>query len=85
MMASGVRPARRSASALRAVADVDDRLRGGDAGIGFRPQHAVADREDARLHGGAELAGRGVVSEDGEGAGAVRIRPFDVAQGRLVP
>ena len=52
---------------LRAVADVDDRLRRRRADAGFGPQHAVADGEDARLHCPADLAGRRIESENREG------------------
>ncbi len=58
---------------LRAVADVDDRLRGRHTDIRFGPEDAVADREDARLHGAADLTRRRIVAKDGEGARAVRI------------
>ena len=59
---------------LRPVADVDDRLRRRDADARLAPQHAVADGEHARLHGRAQLAGRGVVAENGKGAGTERVR-----------
>ena len=51
---------------LRSVADVDDGLRRGDADVRFGPQHAVADREDARLYRAADFAGVGVVAENRE-------------------
>jgi hypothetical protein len=63
----------------RAVADVDDRLGGRDAGIGVGPQHPVADREDARLHGAADFAGRRVEAEDRERAGV----PQRFGRGRM--
>jgi hypothetical protein len=53
---------------LRAVADVDDRLCRGDSDAGFGPQHAVADGEDARLNGAAQLSSGGVIGENGERA-----------------
>ena len=73
MIASGVMPGAQQRERLRAVAHIDDRLRRGDADIGFGPEHAVADREDARLHGPAELAGRRVVAEDGKRACPERV------------
>ena len=54
---------------FRPVADVDDRLGRRDAGLGVGPQHAVADREDARLHGAADLARRRIEAENRERAG----------------
>src|SRR5262249_27054845 len=64
---------------LRPVAHVDDRLRRGDADARFGPEHAVADGEDARLDGSAELARVGIVAEDGERADVVgtRLLPFE--------
>ena len=64
MMASGLRPARSSCSALRAIADIDNRLGGRDADIGLSPENAIADGEHARLHGAADLAGGRVEAEN---------------------
>src|SRR5262249_52758688 len=51
---------------LRAIADVDDRLRRGDANRGIGPQHAVASREHARLYGAADFAGCRIEPENRE-------------------
>ena len=60
-------PSRNKASALRAIADVDDRLRGGGAHARLGPEHAVADGEHTRLDRTADLAGGRVVAQDREG------------------
>ena len=67
MIAAGAIPALQQRNRLRPVADVDDGLRGRGADAGFGPQHAVADREHARLHRAADFAGGRVVAEDREG------------------
>ena len=43
-----------------------------DAGLGFGPEHSVADREHARLHGAADLPAVGVVAKDGKGGRRMR-------------
>ena len=63
MIASGVSALLQQRDAFRPVADVDDRLRGDDAGVGIGGQHA-GEREHARLHGAADFAGLRVVAED---------------------
>ena len=47
---------------VRAVRGLDDRLRRHGADPGARPRAQRADREPVRLHGDAELAGRGVAA-----------------------
>src|SRR4029453_2788560 len=49
---------------LRAIADVYNRLRRHRSHISLGPQHSVADREDARLHGPADFAGVRIETED---------------------
>src|SRR5215813_15529696 len=51
---------------LLAIADIHNRLRGGRSDAGLGPEHAVADREDARLHSPSDLAGVRVEAEDGK-------------------
>src|SRR5688572_652303 len=51
--------------ALRSIADVDDRLRGHDAGVGVGGEH-TGQGEHARLNGAADLAGCRVVAENRE-------------------
>src|SRR5262245_62354105 len=51
---------------LRAIADVHNRLRSRRSHISLGPQHSVANREDARLHGPADLAGVRIETEDGK-------------------
>ena len=66
----GRQPLAQKRQGLRPVADVDHGLRGDGADARLGPEHAVADREDARLHSSADLARLGVEAEDrgfGEG------------------
>src|SRR5262249_48037266 len=51
------------------VTDVHDRLGRDDTDARFAPKHAIADREDPRLHGAANLAGLLVEAENGKRAG----------------
>src|SRR5262249_14377047 len=51
---------------LRPIADVHNRLRSHRSHVSLGPQHSVADREDARLYGPADLAGVRIEAEDGK-------------------
>jgi tetratricopeptide (TPR) repeat protein len=64
-------PSAQQLQRLRPVAHVDNRLCRGDADVGFGPEHAVPDREHARLHRPADLAGFRVVAEDREGGNRI--------------
>jgi hypothetical protein len=49
---------------LRAIADIHNRLGRGRAHAGLGPEHAVADREHARLHRAAEFTRLRIKPED---------------------
>ena len=68
MMSFGAMPCRSKRHALRAVAHIDHGLCRHGANACFGPEHAVTHREDARLHGGADLAGFRIETQDRERA-----------------